>query len=253
MSDAAIVAAPQNSTLKTTSKPKVAVWLFAIVGFMALAKYLNAPVLLKRTLDWIASLGIRNAEFAQYADHARFVTVEQVREDPVAALAQRHPGHRHPGRGLGEAQLQRAADGLGQVDAVAGIAGRYRRKVLAAAAQMRIGPVDARQVMGEAAAGQHHAAPRLDPLRALRPADQGADHPAVLQQQLAGGGTGVDRDAQIQRRLGQARGQRVAAGHVDAAAVEEQLLDMGGQPFGHVDERGQRLGGVEKVLQVGVR
>ncbi|MNT89935.1 hypothetical protein D3C72_2307520 [compost metagenome] len=82
--------------------------------------------------------------------------------------------------------------------------------------------------MGEAAAGQHHAAAGADPHLALCGVDQGAADPAVFLQQLAGTAPGVDRDAQVQGRLGQPCRQRIAAGDVDAAAVQRQFLDMGG-------------------------
>ena len=125
--------------------------------------------------------------------------------------------------------------------------------MLAAARQVRIGLRDALDIMREAASGQHHAMARADAaFTALAPSKH-ANRLAVLDQDLLGRRAGQDRDAEVQRRLGQPRSQRVAAGHVDGTPIQRQLLEVVRQPLGDIDERGQRLGDIEEMLEIGIR
>ena len=72
-------------------------------------------------------------------------------------------------------------------------------------------------------------------------------------QELFHGAAGQDGNVQVQRRLGQPCGQRIAAGHMDTALVQRQLFEVSHQTLGHIQERRQGLGGAEKMLQIGVR
>ena len=118
---------------------------------------------------------------------------------------------------------------------------------------MRVGLGDTLHVMRKAAAGQHHAvagAYGLVPFGRSSPHPHGTVplHPYPLRSMA-----GEDRNPQVQRRLGQPGGQGIAAGDLDATAVQGQFLQVGGQAPGHVEERSQRLGGLEEMLEVGIR
>lgn len=102
--------------------------------------------------------------------------------------------------------------------------------------QVRISLGDALYVLRKASASEHHAVAGADFALTTFAAHQHADHLAVLGQHPLGRCRGQDRNAQVQRRFGQTRCQRIAAGHVDGALVERQFLEVIDQPFGHVQK-----------------
>ena len=108
----------------------------------------------------------------------------------------------------------------------------------AASAHVCKGGAHPRRIVRKTAAGQHHAVPRFEGDETLGALGAHAAHPAVAGDQFLDGGSGVDGDAQIERRLGQAGGQRVAAGDLDAAPIEQQFLEVMRQSPGHVPEGG---------------
>ncbi len=118
--------------------------------------------------------------------------------------------------------------------------------------QVRVGALDALQIVRKTTGRQHHAFARANDALAIGPGDARSDHTTVFHQQLARGRGGVDRNLQVQRRLGQPRRQRIATGHQHAAPVEHQFLDVREQAFAHVDRRFEGLGGVEEMLEIGV-
>ncbi|MCY1452152.1 hypothetical protein D9M71_690550 [compost metagenome] len=106
-----------------------------------------------------------------------------MREGAEAAIPARHPRHRCPGAGVDEIARHPSADRFAQAQTVAAVAGRRRRMVARAVRGMGKQLGDARAVVGEAAAGQHHAAAGADFGGRAELVEQGADHPAVAFEQ----------------------------------------------------------------------
>ena len=176
-----------------------------------------------------------------------------MREDAEPVLAVGHAGDRHPGGGVGISHVDGGAGGLRHVEPVAGIGCRRRRQVFAAALHMRIGLGDALLVMREAAAGERHAIFRTDAELPVGTGRTHTDNLAALAQQLLRRAGREDRHADRKRRLRKPRRERIAARHVDPAAVERKLLHVRGEALRDIEERGQRFRRAEEVLEVRVR
>ena len=134
-----------------------------------------------------------------------------------------------------------SAGAFRKAQAVAGVAGRPRRKVLNAGRRMRkhlLAPFD---VMRKAAAGEHDAPFCANAhIAAFARYDRAGDR-AVLDRQLADRRGQPHRNFQVLRGFGKAPGQRIAVGQRHAAAVAQHIHQMPRQALGDVDRRGQRL------------
>jgi hypothetical protein len=111
----------------------------------------------------------------------------------------------------------------------------------------------ARQVVREAAAGQHHAAPGTHQHALALALDDGALDAVVLDQQLLDRALQPHRDAEVHRRLGQPAGQRVAVGQRHAAAVLQHVERMRARRLRDEDEGFQRAEGAHEVADLRAR
>ena len=105
---------------------------------------------------------------------------------------------------FGNRVLDAAAGGFRQPQSVAGIAGRARREMFGAIGRVRehrLAPCD---IMREAAAGQHDAAPGIDADQLAMAFDDRAAHRAVLDDQFVHRRGQPQRNLQVERRFGEA-------------------------------------------------
>ena len=190
---------------------------------------------------------------AQHTNHTGLVAVQQMRKHTDLATAKIHWRHRHPGRAVRKANIHHAAGLLGHIGTIARVAHRGGRQVCVPTARMGVGLGDALEVVRETATGQHHgtlgmhlyflAICQLN----LHPRDA-----AVTLLQTRDLVRRQNRNAKIQRRLRQPRGQCIAAGDLYGTTVQQQFTQVIDQAAGHVHRRRQGLGGPEKVLQIGI-
>ena len=108
-------------------------------------------------------------------------------------------------------------------------------------------------VVGEAAAGQHHAAPCRDLHAAFGCGHHGAGHALALAQQAAHGAAHADVHAALQGRGRQRRDQRVAVDQAQAAPVQQPVAPQAQHQFRHVPERRGLARRVQEVAQLGAR
>jgi hypothetical protein len=186
-------------------------------------------------------------------DHAGLGAVDEVGHHALGAVGARGDRCGHPRGGMRNGAVDAPAHGLGQAQAVAGVGGRRWRVVLLAGGRVREQLLAALHVVGEAAAGQHHAALGRDTHRLALVLHHRARDAVVVDHELGHGRGQPHGNVEVHRGLGQAARQRVAVGQRHAAAVAQHVEEVAGQPLGDVPERGGRLEGPHEVFDLGAR
>ena len=176
-----------------------------------------------------------------------FDQVGKVARGPVGA---RHLRYRRPARRRGQPVFHDAAHGLAQAQAVPGGRRHRGRPVLAAGRCVREQRAPALDVVGKPAAGEHDAAARVDCDLARLRGDHSADDAGVVDQQTRGRARHPELDAEVERRLGESRDQRIAGDQPHAAAVQCEVDEVPGDALRHVGERAPRPHRIHEMREV---
>jgi hypothetical protein len=121
---------------------------------------------------------------ARHRDHARLGAVDQVKEPPHAAVLSRDQRHRHPGRGIGKAVVERRVDVFGHAKRVSRVAFRCQRGMRGAGVQMFEMTPRAIRIVRKAAGRKNDPVARVDANGLAVLLDDRARNAAVLLQQL---------------------------------------------------------------------
>ena len=171
--------------------------------------------------------------FARHRDHARLGAVDQVKEPANAAVLSRDQRHRHPGRGIGKAVVERRVDVFGHAKRVSRVALGCQRSMRGAGVQMFEVTPRAVRIVRKAAGCKYDPVARVDANGRAVLVDDRARNAAVLLQQFDRRGGRPQRYGAIQRRLQQARRQRIAIDEANAASVDHHVAAMRQYPRSH--------------------
>ena len=190
---------------------------------------------------------------AQHTNHTGLVAVQQMRKHTDLATAKIHWRHRHPGRAVRKANVHHAAGLLGHIGTIARVAHRGGRQVRVPTARMGVGLGDALEVVRETATGKHHGTLSMHlHFATINKLNLHTCDAAIALLQIRDLVRRQNRNAKIQRRLRQPSRQRIAAGDLNGATVQQQFAQVVDQAACHVHRRRQRLGGSEKVFQISI-
>ena len=186
---------------------------------------LRALPLLHRQHEVVVRAGLIGEALAVLADgdDAGLGAVEDdMRVSARTAVPAGMDRHRHPERGVRMIGFQPCSARLGERNAVPAVALEGQRM---------------RRDGADAAAGQHHAAPRGDALAARRPAELRAGDAPALEQQAGGVGREAHLDRPAPQRGVEARDEGVAHDQARAARVAQPVHAVAGEQRRAVTER----------------